>query len=54
MAAHVFIVTPETFPIVRDRGIAAIVSEDVTKKRKPIFVKYTIDNNIIKLEITNY
>ncbi len=32
MAAHVFIVTPETFPIVRDRGIAAIIGEDVTKK----------------------
>lgn len=31
MGAHVFIVTPDTFPIVKNRGIAAVISEDPSK-----------------------
>ena len=31
MGAHVFIVTTDTFPIVKNRGIAAVISEDPSK-----------------------
>ena len=40
MGAHVFIVTKDTFPVVRDKGIAAIVSADPSK---PLFEKTKAD-----------